>query len=141
MIKVLVCGGRDLYDRQRICMALDEWRSQLTEPSIMIIHGDAPGVDTIAGDWAKLHGIPEVRVPANWGHYGKSAGPIRNSWMMSLEPDLVLAFPGGSGTADMMRRARDEVIPVTRLLVEQCTNTACSDRNVLKPGHNCGRCP
>jgi len=30
------------------------------------------------------------------------------------QPDLVLAFPGGNGTADMIRRAEAANIPVKR---------------------------
>lgn len=43
----------------------------------------------------------EARVQA------EGAGPIRNSFMLALGPDLVLAFPGGRGTADMVRQASE----------------------------------
>jgi hypothetical protein len=39
--------------------------------------------------------------------YGKGAGPRRNKQMIEEgNPDLVIAFPGGRGTADMINRAR-----------------------------------
>jgi hypothetical protein len=38
--------------------------------------------------------------------FGRSGGPKRNQQMLEEgKPDLVLAFPGGRGTADMVRRA------------------------------------
>lgn len=38
---------------------------------------------------------------------GKAAGPIRNQHMIdTAKPDLVVSFPGGAGTADMVRRAK-----------------------------------
>lgn len=48
--------------------------------------------------------------------YGKSAGPIRNQTMLDDgKPDLVLAFPGGRGTADMVAKAEKHGIPVRRI--------------------------
>lgn len=45
--------------------------------------------------------------PADWGSLGKAAGPIRNSLMLTeANPSLVIAFPGGKGTADMISKAR-----------------------------------
>jgi hypothetical protein len=44
---------------------------------------------------------------ADWEKLGRSAGPIRNQAMLDEgRPDLVVAFPGHHGTADMVRRAR-----------------------------------
>ena len=44
--------------------------------------------------------------PAQWDVYGRRAGPIRNQEMIDEgKPDGVVAFPGGKGTADMVRRA------------------------------------
>lgn len=107
-MKVLVCGGRDYFDYGRIQAALES----RTSPIDMVIHGDASGADQLAGRWARLNGILEVRVPANWEHYGRRAGAIRNIGMLKLEPDLVIAFPGGRGTAHMINVARRAGIPV-----------------------------
>ena len=46
-----------------------------------------------------------MEMPADWTKHGKAAGPIRNQKMLDECPDLVVAFPGGKGTADMVRRA------------------------------------
>ena len=54
-------------------------------------------------------------IAAEWGRYGRAAGPLRNGLMLrwALEqaaPDkasvLVVAFPGASGTASLVRQAR-----------------------------------
>jgi len=46
-------------------------------------------------------------VRAKWSKHGRAAGPIRNQEMIDeCKPDLVVAFPGGRGTADMVRRAK-----------------------------------
>jgi len=103
-MRVLVCGGRDYRDREAVfgeLHALAERYGWLT-----IIEGGATGADSLAREWAQLcyHGL--VTVVADWQSHGRAAGPIRNQQMLtSAKPDLVLAFPGGRGTADMVRRA------------------------------------
>ena len=48
-----------------------------------------------------------VKVDADWAKYGPVAGPIRNQDMLDLHrPKMVIAFPGGKGTADMVKRAK-----------------------------------
>jgi predicted Rossmann-fold nucleotide-binding protein len=110
MRTVLVCGGRgyDLY--YRVVAILSEY------DNIRIIHGGAPGLDSLADKYAKAVGV-EVKVyPADWKKYGKAAGPIRNQEMLDNEPvDEVIAFPGGKGTFDMCRRAREKGIKVTEV--------------------------
>ena len=55
--------------------------------------------------------------PADWKQYGRGAGPIRNREMLQYsEPDIVVAFPGGAGTADMIRAARTAGYPVVQPL-------------------------
>lgn len=100
---VLVCGGRDFIDQTLLSGFLDANASKITA----IVHGNASGADRMAGDWAAVRGLPEIRVPANWGFYKNAAGPIRNGWMLTFcKPDVVAAFPGGNGTANMVDQAR-----------------------------------
>jgi hypothetical protein len=55
--------------------------------------------------------------PAQWDRYGEAAGPIRNAWMLEFgKPDLVVAFPGGRGTADMISKARKAGIEVCEVV-------------------------
>jgi len=55
----------------------------------------------------------EQTFDAEWHRHGKRAGPIRNQRMLEEgQPDLIVAFPGGHGTADMVRRARQAGIEV-----------------------------
>ena len=65
-----------------------------------IISGMASGADTFAVEWAARFGFPLRAFPAEWDKHGRSAGPIRNQRMLDEgKPDLVVAFPGGKGTA------------------------------------------
>ena len=82
----------------------------------MIIEGGARGVDSWAGSFAEEHGYPHIKVTANWGFYHRAAGAIRNSWMLDLQPDLVIAFhpdlEHSKGTKDTVTKARARGIPV-----------------------------
>lgn len=75
------------------------------------------GVDEAAIDWAVVNWCVFQEFPPDWDKYGNAAGPIRNQQMLDEgKPDLVVAFPGGRGTADMVNKARKagiEVIEVT----------------------------
>lgn len=105
-MKVLVCGGRDYRSYGRVCEALNTIHNGHS-PITRIVHGGAKGADTLAGMWAAYHGIHTMVYPANWGRDGKAAGLIRNQRMLDEEDiDLVVAFPGGRGTAHMVNIAR-----------------------------------
>lgn len=48
--------------------------------------------------------------------YNAKAGPDRNQRMIDEgRPGLVIAFPGGDGTADMIHRAQEAGIEVVRI--------------------------
>ncbi|MEQ8823814.1 MAG: DUF2493 domain-containing protein [Filomicrobium sp.] len=105
-MRVAVCGGRDFNDREAIWRGLDsvnDSEGRITE----LAHGGCRGVDQIAAAWGETEQIQVRLFAADWRKDGRAAGPIRNQRMLdSFRPDVVIAFPGGRGTADMMRRAR-----------------------------------
>ncbi len=106
---VLVCGGRNFADVRLLTAALDNLPSTPT----LIVHGEARGADTLAGQWARKNKIPVKSYPAQWNKHGRAAGPIRNKEMLDKEkPDLVVAFPGGKGTAHMAKIARENGVDV-----------------------------
>jgi hypothetical protein len=82
-----------------------------------IIHGAAAGADTLAGDWAAERGVPVRLFRANWEKHGRAAGPIRNRQMLDEgKPEIVIAFPGGCGTRNMVRQAIARCVRVTEVL-------------------------
>jgi predicted Rossmann-fold nucleotide-binding protein len=111
--RVLVCGSRNGYDERKLSEFLD--RLNLETPINQVITGGGTGVDQQALDWAKSLNIDTKVYPADWDQFGRAAGPIRNQQMADLKPDLVVAFPGGRGTADMVRRALKSVIKVIQV--------------------------
>ena len=111
-MRVLVCGGREYRDYDRLKRTMDALDESSSGPIDIVIHGGARGADTLADRWACERGIHVAVVKAQWERYGRSAGPRRNRAMLLLKPDVVLAFPGGPGTADMDRLAREAKIAV-----------------------------
>lgn len=119
MRKMLVCGGRDFSDRNLLSKGMNEAARRLgvEDPTkITVIHGDARGADKLAGAIAARAGAIVVACPADWDRHGKRAGFLRNrSMLVDHEPDIVVAAPGGRGTANMICLARDAGVPVLEL--------------------------
>ena len=109
-MKVLICGGRDYNNYEFM-------RGVLTVYNIEeIISGEARGADTLARTYAEDYSIRYRGFPADWNTFGKSAGVIRNKRMLvEGKPDLVIAFPGGRGTANMIKQAKEANITVLDL--------------------------
>lgn len=112
-MRVLITGARDFPSRSRVrgeLDRLDPWR-------LVLVHGGAAGVDSIADQWAREHGVEVERHPAQWERYGRAlAGHVRNQQMVDLGADLCLAFfrLGGAnrGTSNCAAAARLKGIEV-----------------------------
>lgn len=110
-MKILVCGGRDYADQMALDHALDRVHAQYG--ITLLIEGGARGADRLARAWARRNKVKVRTVNAEWERYGPMAGLIRNSRMLGEEqPEAVVAFPGGTGTADMVGKAEAHKLPV-----------------------------
>lgn len=135
-MRVIVTGGRDYGDKAAVFECLDLLLDRAPE-GLTIVHGGATGADSIARRWVESREqskpVNEDPHPALWyeecrascppnhrrpGAAGRSycpfAGFYRNQEMADLGADLCVAFPGGRGTADMVRRAEAARIPVMK---------------------------
>lgn len=120
-MRVIVCGGRtfgrvsfgvpveyveglQVEARAERAMANRELdKHGITE----LAQGGATGADAVARVWAHKNRVPVRTYEADWQAHDKAAGPMRNQRMLDeFKPDAVIAFPGGKGTADMVRRAK-----------------------------------
>ena len=118
--RILICGGRTFADLNLIFNTMESIRPFLS-PTFCVIEGGAPGADKLAKDWAFSQGCPVLEVPANWDRYKQIAGTIRNRWMLEYGlPDLVIAFPGGNGTKDMIKQAKKAGIDVYEVVNGSC---------------------
>lgn len=106
-MNVAFTGGRHYSNRKLVELIVDSLGS------VHCLVGDASGLDALVRD--QYWPADEITVfHANWECHGKAAGPIRNREMLQ-EADLLIAFPGGRGTADCIRQAKELGIPVLRV--------------------------
>lgn len=110
-VRIIVCGGRHYADQQHVFQVLD--KIHVLRTITEVIQGECPtGADRWAREWATNMGIKLTRCHARWDLHGRTAGPIRNRQMLELNPDGVVAFSGGRGTADMCQAAKEAGVPV-----------------------------
>lgn len=113
-MRVIITGGRDYDNVDHIYNVLQKIHD--ATPITCIVHGACKtGVDNIADDWAKQHGIKREPHPADWPNHGLAAGPIRNEQMAIAGADLCIAFPGNRGTTNMINNAKRYQIRVLRV--------------------------
>lgn len=118
---VCFTGGRDYEDYDNVAEVM-RLLSEFYDDDLRVMHGGARGADTLVDEAARQFGVRTKVFAANWATYGKPAGVIRNKAMadyleMCRSKDHtveVIAFPGGTGTADMVRQAEQRGIDVQR---------------------------
>ena len=116
-MRVLVCGGRDYADASALNEALDAIHRERNVTCL--IHGAARGADSLADAWARSRGVPAHAFPADWAAHGKAAGFRCNEAMLRQgRPELVVAFPGGRGTAHMVSLAKAAGVPVRQAIIK-----------------------
>ena len=112
-------GGRDLaWPQQRVAAELlARSGGRLVH---LLLHGGARGADAAIGRAAQQLGWSALVMPAQWQLHGRAAGPIRNRELLEqaiaqavshsspscLTSVLVVAFPGGAGTASLVMETR-----------------------------------
>lgn len=115
-MNILVCGGRDYCKYSVIKNTLEDlindvW-CECEDTNITFIQGGASGADFLCkvfvlDEYADVSQVSMKEFKADWKTYGKRAGMLRNKQMLDEgKPDLVVAFPGGNGTADMISQAK-----------------------------------
>jgi len=108
-MKTIIAGGRDYIFTREDIDKLHQLRKKL--PITEVVGGGANGADLCGKTFAKVNHIPYKEFKARWGCYGKSAGPIRNKQMAEYA-DALIAFPGGRGTEDMIRQAKEKGLKI-----------------------------
>lgn len=114
-INIIVTGGRnyDNYENVKQILGLfDVYK---------IYMGDAAGADMNAVKWASIENVRHKIFVADWKKHNKAAGPLRNALMLDtalkenggISDGLILiAFPGGRGTANCVAQALKRAITV-----------------------------
>lgn len=105
-MKVAIIGSRSISRINRL--------SQFVPADAdLIISGGARGVDQIAAQFARHHGIPLHEILPDYATFGRRAPLVRNLSIIR-EADLVLAFWDGrsKGTQFVVLHARASGVPV-----------------------------
>lgn len=78
-----------------------------------IISGGARGIDTLAAQFARKHGIKLLEFRPDYATYGRGATFVRNRLMVDMA-DVVVAFWNGSsrGTKYTFEYAKKKYVPV-----------------------------
>jgi sugar (pentulose or hexulose) kinase len=108
----MVTGSRSWDDAAAI-----EEQLRKVPPGSIIVHGGAPGADTLAAEIADRLGLKTESHPIDRSQgraATRAAGIARNQRMIDTQPDAVLAFhrDNSPGTQDAIERARQAGIPL-----------------------------
>jgi predicted Rossmann-fold nucleotide-binding protein len=122
-MKVIICGGRDFNNYDQVKKAVINSGFEITE----VVSGGAKGADSLGERWAKENNVPVKLFPADWNNIKAKGAIIKvNQWhkkfnsragldrneLMALYADALIAMDGGSGTADMIKRATKHELAV-----------------------------
>lgn len=118
--RVIIAGGRNFSNYWLLKTKLDTILKNIENP--IIVSGCASGADALGIRYARERGYKWVEYPAQWYDltlipcvikydkkgrpYNCLAGFNRNT-TMALNADACVCFQGGSGTADMEKKAKE----------------------------------
>ena len=108
MLRVVIAGCRYYSNYEEAKEYIDFCLSNIRkESNIVIVSGCASGADAIGERYAEENGFEVERYPAEWGKYGKIAGPKRNKKMAEVSDYVICFWDGKSrGTKLMIECAR-----------------------------------
>ena len=102
-MKLIIAGTRTFGDQRHFDYVMTGWEKDATE----VFSGECPGPDRMGERWARQHGIPVRRFPADWAMHGRKAGPIRNAQMAEEADQAIVFWDGRSrGTRNLMEEMR-----------------------------------
>ena len=109
---VAVTGGKEVTDPAAVWSVLD--RTHAKHGNMVLVHGGAPGIETVAAKWAEARSVDQVIVRPDWKAHGRAAPFRRNDALLDLLPKGVIAFAGSGVTGNLVDKARQLGIPVWR---------------------------
>ena len=107
---VAVTGGKEVADPAAVWSVLDRTRAK--HGNMVLVHGGAPGIETVAAKWAEARSVDQVIVRPDWKAHGRAAPFRRNDDLLNLLPKGIVAFPGSGITNNLVDKARQMGIPV-----------------------------
>ncbi len=102
--RIVVAGCRNFNDYELAKEYIDFCISEIKKTyELIFISGGCRGADALGERYALENGFEIERCLADWGKFGKSAGPIRNE-IMAEKCDYIICFWDGKsrGTKSMI---------------------------------------
>lgn len=117
VFRIIIAGTRDFDDynllKEKVSKIIEEKRKT---HQIVIVSGKARGADRLGERFANENGFNIDEFPADWDHYGKRAGYLRNKDMAEHSNALIAFWDGKSpGTKNMIDLAKQKNLP-TRII-------------------------
>jgi hypothetical protein len=112
MTTIIVTGGAGFCDRARIYAELSATHNLY--PITRMLVSDASKAEKIAAGWAGEMGIPVATFMLDYTMPRLDAVALRHQLMICQQPNLVLAFPGGASTADLINQSKLAEIKIVR---------------------------
>lgn len=107
-MRVIVAGATGWTDETAIRRELEK-----LPPGTIVVHGDSPGADALAGKVARLLGLvvePMSKNAADRARHGRVAWKGLNERMLATGPSMVLAFhadlKASNGTRHLVNLAK-----------------------------------
>lgn len=123
MKRVIIAGNREFndYDMLRRCVDTILHDDFAAHTPLEFVSGHAHGADELGEKYfhKQINGTGDYKLtlfPADWGKYGRSAGPIRNREMVNYAGDdgVLIAFWDGTspGTRNVINEAIEHGLEV-----------------------------
>ena len=109
--RIIIAGSRNFDNYELLSSVVSENISGME--NVEIISGGCSGADSLGERFADENGLELKVFQAEWGKYGRAAGPIRNKAMAEYASQvgdcMLIAFPIGSsrGTRNMIQMAKN----------------------------------
>jgi len=119
--KLIVAGGRSFNDYEKLCQELFALANgPYALHDVSIVSGMAPGADRLAVQFAKQFYVVLHEMPADWKHYGRSAGMRRNADMAAFADGALCFWNGVSkGTKNMIETMKRLNKPVHVVMYDE----------------------
>ena len=106
--RIVIAGCRDYTNYDEAKKHIDFCIQNLKNAyDLVFLSGGCRGADTLGEKYAKENGYKIERHPADWGKFGKSAGPKRNREMADAADYIICFWDGKSrGTKTMIEFAK-----------------------------------
>lgn len=102
-MNLIIAGSRSFNYYELLEKEVTIFIEELTTKSVTIVCGMADGADKLGYRYAKEHNLNIIEMHADWEHFKKSAGYIRNAEMGKISDTAIIFWNGSSnGTKNMI---------------------------------------